>query len=99
MSNILADIDNKLAEECFNHIRCRVSMTKDVCYPGKVIKIIATNFQKDEPAVDIEIDSRYSRESLTFIIPLQNHDTIQALNDYINWQVYLAIQKINTVLV
>ena len=98
LDNILTQINHKLSRQLANHIRWKVMVTKDTCYTGKVLKIIATNYSKDDPECDSQVDVRYSREQLLICIPLQNHSSIDEFSDYLNMQLYLSIQTINKVL-
>lgn len=96
--SVITQLNAELSKGLGQHIGWRLLITKDTCYTGKVLKIIATNYSKDEPSDITQIDFRYSREQVLICIPLQNHSTIEEFNDYLNMQIYLAIQNINKVL-
>lgn len=88
-----------LSQQLHQHIDFKLLLTKDICYSGKVFKIIATNRFKDEPnrleQPFNSIDYRYLREQMIIIIPLQMHDSIEQLSDYINLQIKFAVEAIN----
>lgn len=96
LKNQVSDI---LQKQLHQHIHFKLLLTKDVCYVGKVFKIIATNNSTDDPNIDKvpfnSIDFRYSKEQMTIVIPLQMHDTVEELSDYINTQIQLAVRAIN----
>ena len=97
-NNIIDQLNSRFSEELSQHIRWRILVTKDTCYTGKVLKIIATNYSKDEPEKTSQIDVRYSRELILICIPLQNHSSVEEFNDYLSMQIYLAVQTINETL-
>lgn len=99
MSNVLIDqINEKLSKELLQHLKWRVMITKDICYTGKVLKIIITDMSNEGPTNDINIDLRYTPQSITIIAPLQNLATVEEFNDYIQTQLYVAIQQVNEIM-
>lgn len=98
LNNIIQQVNIQLGEHLAGHIMWKVMVTKDTCYEGKVLKIIATNYSKNNPESEAQIDLRYNREQVLICIPLQNHSSLQELSDYLNMQIYLAIQNINEIL-
>lgn len=95
---VITQFNQQLSDSLAGHIRWKVMVTKDTCYQGKVLKIIATNYSKDDPEDVAQVDVRYGREQMIICIPLQNHQSIDEFNDYLNTQLYLATQTINKVL-
>ena len=98
-SSLKQQVNNILANNLAQHISFKLLLTKDICYCGKVFKIIATNNIKDEPNRNDnpynKIDYRYMKEQMIIVIPLQTCSSVEELDSFINEQVNYAIQCIN----
>lgn len=106
-------VDEYLSAYLSQHIRWRTTISKDICYTGKVIKIAATNQSKDDPQYDDEItvDIRYTRESALVVIPINNsininnntnnvsiEEEVNNFNEYLQTQLFLTVQRLNQIL-